>query len=176
MGPEHWKWRPYKGRPLVSKSIYAKKGPPSANQGLIYRVQMWPCCLHSLGAHTHLTLSPFSAHAEPISKGHCWKWQNEAESLMTPYGVIGKERVKCYNMYVFVISLPAKSLGDWFCMSRKDRTDGDGLVHPIRWKQHGYVWTWLWKFLKSIKHISPKFKWPNVSECTWCWDDTEVLG
>jgi len=50
---------------------------------------------------------------------------------MTPYGVIGKERVKCYSTYVFVMSLPAKSLGDWFCMSRKDRTEGGGYnVHP----------------------------------------------
>ena len=49
---------------------------------------------------------------------------------MTPYGVIGRERVKCYSMYVFVMSLPAISLGDWFCMSRKDRTEGGGLVHP----------------------------------------------
>jgi len=23
-----------------------------------------------------------SAHAEPVSKGHCWKWHHEAESLM----------------------------------------------------------------------------------------------
>ena len=34
---------------------------------------------------------------------------------------------KCYSMYV---SLPAMSLGDWFCMSRKGRTEGGGLVHP----------------------------------------------
>ena len=34
MGLEHWKWRPYKVRSLVSNSIYTKKdgnGPPSAN-------------------------------------------------------------------------------------------------------------------------------------------------
>jgi len=30
----------------------------------------------------------------------------------------------------YSISLPAISLGDWFCMSRKCGTGGGGLVHP----------------------------------------------
>jgi len=75
------KQRPYKMRLLVSKSIYAKKGPPGANQGIIYhQVQMWPWCLHPSGTPTFPPLSP---QAEPISKGHCWKWQNEAEHMET---------------------------------------------------------------------------------------------
>jgi len=80
--------------------------------------------------YTHI--SPVSPQAEPVSKGHCWKSQNEAESLMTTYGVIGQEKIKCYSKYVFVMSLPATSLGDWFCMSRKGRTEGGGWVHPTK--------------------------------------------
>ena len=57
------------------------------------RTQMQPCCLHPLGAPTHLPCPTLSANAEPISKGHCQKWHNEAESIMTPYVVIGQERV-----------------------------------------------------------------------------------
>ena len=33
-------------------------------------------------------------------------------------------------MYVFMMLLPAISLGDGFCMSRKGRTEGGDLVHP----------------------------------------------
>ena len=39
------------------------------------QAQMWPCCSHDpLGVPTNLSLSHHSAHTEPISKGHCWKW------------------------------------------------------------------------------------------------------
>ena len=51
-------------RQLVSESIYAKKDPPSANQGL--------CTVKC--RHTHLTYpSPtLSAHEEAISQGLTW--------------------------------------------------------------------------------------------------------
>jgi len=32
-----------------------------------------PCCLHPLGVPTHLPYPALSAHAEPVSKGHCQK-------------------------------------------------------------------------------------------------------
>ena len=35
-----------------------------------------------------------------------------------------------YNVSTMCKSLPAMILGDWFCMSRKGRTGGGGLVHP----------------------------------------------
>ena len=61
---EWCQWRPYKVRQLVSESIYAKKDPPSANQGL--------CTV--MCRHTHLT-SPcptLSTHEEAISQGLTW--------------------------------------------------------------------------------------------------------
>lgn len=56
---------------------------------------MQSCYLHPIGTPTNLPLShpplshPF-AHAEPISKGHCWNEHNEAGVI----GVTGQERVK----------------------------------------------------------------------------------
>ena len=93
MGPEYWKQRPYKVRPLFLSPFMPKGGHPVPTKALSTESR----CGHAvctLRVHTPTSpCPPLSAHAEPISKGHCWKWQNQAESLMTPYGVIGKERV-----------------------------------------------------------------------------------
>jgi len=42
---------------------------------------------------------------------------------MTSYGVM-------IETFSFIMSLPAMSFGDRFCLSRKGRTGGGGWVHP----------------------------------------------
>ena len=102
-GLEFWKWRPYKVRSIVSNSIYAKKdrnGPPSANQ---VTSKDEPRCDHAvctLRAHPPTsTCCTLSAHTEPKSQGHHWKWHHEAESVMTDIFAIGpKELIKAMNI------------------------------------------------------------------------------
>ena len=85
LGLECWKWRPYKVRMIDSNSIHAKRdknGPPIATHVVSIAN---PRCSHSI-LWVHPPTSPYptiSAEVEPISKGHCWKWYREAESLMT---------------------------------------------------------------------------------------------
>jgi len=43
----------------------------------------------TLQVHPPTSFPAFSAHADPKSQGHCWKWHNEAESLTMSYEVIG---------------------------------------------------------------------------------------
>ena len=93
MGLEFWKWRPYKVRSLVSNSIYAKKdrnGPPSANQVTSKDEPRRGHAVCTLWVHPPTSPCPaLSAHAEPMSQGHCRKWHHEAESLMTDISAIG---------------------------------------------------------------------------------------
>ena len=133
-------------RLLVSKSIYAKKGPPGANQGIIYhQVQMWPWCLHPSGT---LTFPPLSPQAEPISKGHCWKWQNEAEHMET-LGRKGLNAIACMCLWCHFQQFPWEIGSVWAERVGQRRWFGT----PKRWIQHGFVWTWLSIFLSRA--ISP---------------------
>ena len=81
-----WKWRPYKARQLLSKSIYAKNGgngPPSADQDLSIAEPRHGHAVCTLRVHPPTSPCPaLSAGAEPISQGHCRMWHHEAESLM----------------------------------------------------------------------------------------------
>jgi len=64
----HMHWRKEMAHPVPTKA-FLKLYPDKATLSL----QTQPCCLHPLGAPTHLPLSNLSAHTEPISKGHCQK-------------------------------------------------------------------------------------------------------
>ena len=97
-GIEFWKWRPYKVRSLVSNSIYAKKdrnGPPSANQVASKDDPRHSHAVCTFRVHPPTSPSPaLSAHAEPKSQGHCWKWHHEAESLMTDISAMGPKELR----------------------------------------------------------------------------------
>jgi len=58
------------------------------------QAQAWLCFFSPMGEPTHLSLSCSFRSCRTLSKGHCQKWHNEAESLTTSYAVIGHERVK----------------------------------------------------------------------------------
>jgi len=85
-GLECWKLRPYKVRSLVSNSICAKKDrnyPPSASQAISRDKPRDSHAVCTLRVHPPTSPCPvLSAHTEPKSQGHCWKWHHEAESLM----------------------------------------------------------------------------------------------
>ena len=85
MDHEHWKWRAYKARQLLS--IYAKNGgngPPSADQDLSTVEPRHGHAVCTLRVHPPTSPCPaLSAGAEPISQGHCQKSHDEAESIMT---------------------------------------------------------------------------------------------
>jgi len=54
-----------------------RNNQPTANQELSTgKPRHKPCCFYPSGARTHL---PLSDHAEPISQGHCWKWDRYPE-------------------------------------------------------------------------------------------------
>ena len=73
----HMHWRKEMTQQVPTK-VFLKLYPDKATLSL----QTKPCCLHPLGAPTHLPLSTLSAHTEPISKGHSQKWHYKAECLM----------------------------------------------------------------------------------------------
>jgi len=64
------KWRLYMARRPFSKPICAKEERNGLPKGFL---QKQPCCLHPMGAPTHLPLSALSAGAEPKSQGDCQK-------------------------------------------------------------------------------------------------------
>jgi len=71
---EHWKWRPYKVRSLVSNSIYAKKGrngPPSANQ--IISKDESRCSNAVCTLWVHPPTSPYHQRALPEVTSWSWK-------------------------------------------------------------------------------------------------------
>jgi len=52
-----------------------RNNQPPANQELsTAKPRHKPCCFYPSGAPTHLPCPILSDHAEPISQGHCWKW------------------------------------------------------------------------------------------------------
>ena len=95
---EHWKWRPYKVRSLVSNSIYAKKdrnGPSSANQVASTHEPRHSHAVCTLWVHPPTSPYPtLSAKAEPISKGHYRKWHHEAKSLVMDISIMGLKSFK----------------------------------------------------------------------------------
>jgi len=97
-GLEHWKWKLYKVRLLVSNSIYVKKWqkrPSRANQATS---RDKPRCSHAVCIlRMHPPSSPypaFSAEAEPISKRHWQKWHHGAESCMTDISAMGPKELR----------------------------------------------------------------------------------
>ena len=53
-----------------------RNGPPSANQGFCTSEPRHNHAVCTLRVHPPTSLCPaLSAHAEPKSQGHCWKWQ-----------------------------------------------------------------------------------------------------
>ena len=87
---------------LVSNSIYTKKdtnGSPSANKVVSTdEPRSGPS-----GAPTHLTQSHPSAEGEPISKGHCWKQDHEAESLMMHIHTMGPKELNIPYSHLLLV-------------------------------------------------------------------------
>ena len=92
---------------LHCNSIYAKKhrnGPSRANQVISGDKPRHVHAVCTLWMHPPTSPCPMlSAEAEPISKGHCWKWHHEAESLLTltySVGTMGPKELRLSTTWV----------------------------------------------------------------------------
>jgi len=99
------KWRPYKVRQLISKSIYAKKPNSVPNEGFL---QPSPdtAMLFLPFRWTHQPPRVTSFLPKIISEEQCWKWHHKAASRVTPYSVTGQEKT-VYISPMFLIMVVA---------------------------------------------------------------------